>query len=84
MKYKVICEVSFPIYEVTIDVNIPINKTVTYVCNMLDKIIAEEIDGSYQPKPTSILVNKKDGKVLDKNVLVKLSGIGNGTKLTYF
>lgn len=84
MKYKVICEVTFPLYEVTIDVNIPINKTIHYVCNMLDKIIVEEIDPNYQSKPTSILVNKKNGKVLDKNILVYGSEIGNGCKLSYY
>lgn len=84
MKYKVVCEVTFPIYEITVDVNIPINKTVLYICNMLDKMIIEEIDPNYQIKEDSILVNKRDGKVFDKNFLVKEAGIENGTKLTYF
>lgn len=84
MKYKIIVEVTFPIYEVTLDVNIPINKSVLYVCNMLDKLILEEVDDTYQPQKNSILVNKKDGKVFDKNVLVKEAGIENGSRLTYF
>ena len=43
MMYKVICEISFPVLGIQIDVNIPINKTVLYVTKMLDNIIEENV-----------------------------------------
>ena len=59
MMYKVICEISFPVLGIQIDVNIPINKTVLYVTKMLDKIIEENVSAEYQSKDNSILVNKR-------------------------
>lgn len=84
MKYKVICEVSFPILSTSFDINIPINKTVEYVIKMLDKIIQENISSTYVGKDTSILINKRTGKIYDKNELIKNTDITNGTKLTYY
>lgn len=84
MKYKIICEINIPLYEKVVDLNIPINKTVYYVCNMIDKLIIEEIDSNYVPKDTSLLIDKKTGIAYDKNVLVKNSGIKSGYKLTYY
>lgn len=84
MNYKVICEVSFPVLSTSLDINIPINKTVEYVCKMLDEIIIENISSKYVSKDTSILVNKRTGTIYDKNKLVKDTDISNGSKLTYY
>lgn len=84
MMYKVICEISFPVLGIQIDVNIPINKTVLYVTKMLDKIIEENVSAEYQSKDNSILENKRTGVVYDKNVLIKNTDICNGSKLTYY
>ena len=84
MKYKVMCEINFPSFEKTIDVTLPINKTVGYVCSMLDKIITESIYNNYQIKPNSILVNKKTGAVYDKNKLIIETDIKNGCSLIYY
>ncbi len=84
MKYKIICEVSFPALDKKMDIYVPINKSIEYLCNMLDKLIVETISPDYNPKPNSILVNQRTGKVYDKNKLVKYEGLSNGTKLTYY
>ena len=75
MMYKVICEISFPVLGIQIDVNIPINKTVLYVTKMLDKIIEENVSAEYQSKDNSILVNKRTGVVDDKKLLLKNNDI---------
>lgn len=84
MKYKVICEVSFPSFEQTFDVNIPYNKTVYFVTQMLDRIIKENIYPNYEGKENAILVNQKTGLIYDKNKLINETDIKNGTKLTYY
>lgn len=84
MKYKVICEVSFPTFELILDVTIPYNKTIVYVCKILDELIIEKICPSYQPKESSVLVDKKTGEVYDKNKLVNETNIKNGSKLMYY
>ncbi len=84
MKYKVICEISFPNFDRTLDIYIPINKSVEYVCKMLEKIIKENIETNYTPKDNCILINKKTGMIYDKNNLVIQTDIRNGTKLTFY
>ena len=84
MKFKIMCEVAFPALDRILDINIPINKSIEYVCKMLDEIIKENITNQYQPKPNSMLINKRTGEVYDKNILVKDTDINNATKLTYY
>lgn len=84
MQYKVICEISFPSLGMILDVKLPINKSIDYICKMLDQLIVENITKTYQIKNNSILVNKRTGVVYDRNKLLKDTDIGNGTKLTYY
>ena len=84
MKYKVVCEICFPQFETTVDVNIPYNKTVFYVCKMLEKLIVESISPSYQPNPNSCLINQKNGMPYDMNALISETDIKNGTRMTYY
>ena len=84
MKYKIICEVSLPEFEYVLDVNIPNNKTIYYVCKMLDNIIKENIYPSYEGKKNSMLIDSKTGLPFDMNNLVSETTIKNGTKLTYY
>ena len=84
MKYKVICEVSLPQFEYTFDLNIPYNKTIYYVCKMLDKIIQENMNGTYQANDSTNLINMRTGQIYDMNMLVSETDIRNGTRLTYY
>lgn len=84
MQYKVICEVSFPLLDSICDITIPINKSVEYVIRMINQLIIENINSSYQPKEQSLLINKKTGRVYDRNAIIKSTDIGNGTKLTFY
>lgn len=84
MKYKLICEVSFPSFDISVDVTIPYNKSVYYVCEMLNKLIIDDICPSYIPKKSSILINKRTGEVYDMNVLVNQTSIKNGSKLAFY
>lgn len=84
MKYKVICEISLPQFEYTFDINIPYNKTVYYVCKMLDQIIQENMNGTYQPNDSTNLINMRTGQIYDMNMLISDTDIRNGTRLTYY
>lgn len=84
MNFKIVCEVSFPSLDMTFDIYIPINKSIEYICQMLDKIIKEKISSKYVSKQTSMLVNKRTGEVYDKNKLVKDTDLGNGSKIVYY
>ncbi len=84
MQYKVMCEMTFPSLETTMDVTLPINKSIYYICEMLNKLIKEEITSEYKVKENSILINKRTGQIYDKNTLLKDTDIKNGTKLAYY
>ncbi len=84
MQYKVMCEMTFPSLETTMDVTLPINKSIYYICEMLNKLIKEEITSEYKVKENSILINKRTGQIYDKNALLKDTDIKNGTKLAYY
>ncbi len=84
MTYKVFCEITFPSLDITLDITVPIDKTVEYVCQMFEKIMKEETANTYQSKDTSILINKVTGTIYDRNVLVADTDIRNGTKLAYY
>lgn len=84
MKYKVICEISLPEFEYTFDLNIPYNKSIYYVCRMIDKIIQENVYSKYQPNDNKSLINKQTGERYDVNALVYETNIKNGMRLTYY
>lgn len=84
MIYKVFCELTFPSLDITLDITVPIDKSVEYVCQMFEKILKEQTGNLYQPKKTSILINKVTGTIYDKNALVIDTDIRNGTKLAYY
>ncbi len=83
-EYKIMCEVSFPKFDKILDVAIPVNKTVFYVMQMLERIIGDEITKAYKPTGNELLIDKDTGKVYDKNVLIKDSEIKNGSKIVYY
>ena len=84
MKYKVVCEISLPQFEYTFDINIPYNKSVYYVCKMIDKLIQENILPTYQSDDTKSLINRRTGQVYDFNMIISETDIRNGTRLTYY
>ena len=84
MKYKVICEVTFPAFETSLDITLPYNKSIYYICEMLNKIIAENLMSNYEKKEDSILINQKTGEIYDKNALLCDTNIKNGTKLAFY
>lgn len=83
-EYKYMCEITFPKFDKTLDVAIPVNKTVYYVMVMISQIINEEMSKSFKLTGNEILVDKDLFRTLDKNVLVKDSGIVNGSRLVFY
>ena len=83
-EYKYMVEITFPKFDKTLDVAIPVNKTIYYVMVMLSQIINEDMSKSFKLSGNEILVDKDLEKALDKNSLVKDSGIQNGSRLVFY
>ncbi len=78
---KVLIEVDVPIIEKKYDIFVPINKKVGRLIIQINEIINDITNGVYIIKNNSVLYNKANGSVLKQDVLVKDSGLKNGSKV---
>lgn len=80
MENKYLINVMVPILEESYSVFIPVGKTIESTTILLKKCISELTDGAFDEKADAYLYDS-DGKLLDRNVYVKNSGITNGSKI---
>ena len=78
---KILIEVSVPFIEKKYDVFVPVNKKVRRVIIQLCEAINELTNGSYIIKNNAILCDKVTGGMYNPDVLIKESGLKNGTKV---
>ena len=83
-EYKVLCEVTIPKCDIILDVALPVNKSILYTFDLINKMIVDSISSSFKSTGNEIIVNKDTGKVYDKNVLIKDTDIKNGSRLVYY
>lgn len=65
----------------TFDLFIPINSKVSELLDIIQNSIVELSGGIYVPNKDCLLYSGVDGKVINKNNIVKFSGITNGSRL---
>ena len=63
------------------DLFIPINEKVSDVIHVIQKSIYELSGGYYKIKDTAYLCDGIEAKIINKNNIVKFSGIRNGARL---
>ena len=72
------------IYVLAIDENydilLPINLKVTEATDLIQNTIVELSSGNYQKHDNALLMNA-DGKVINHNNVVRLSGLTNGCRV---
>ena len=82
MLNKYLITVIVPIIELEFDVYIPNNKKVGTIKTHILSAIREESNNSFNKSINDIrIIDRDNGKEFDNNVLVKDSGIKNGTKI---
>ena len=71
-----------PKIEKKYEILIPIDKDIYSVTKLIEKSIFEFTNGSYlNVFGNGNLINKKDGKIYDVNLIIKETDIRNGTEL---
>ncbi len=80
MENKILVEVNVPMIEQTFNIFIPVCKTVGSIKDLLEKSITELSDGAYQKRLDSSIYTS-GGKQIDSNLIIKDSGLTNGSKL---
>ena len=82
MLNKYLITVIVPIIELEFDVYIPNNKKVGTIKTHILSAIREESNNSFNKSINDIrIIDRDSGKEFDNNVLVKDSGIKNGSKI---
>lgn len=82
MQNKYLINVIVPIIELDFDVYIPNNKKVGTIKTHILNAIREESNNSFKKNINDIrIIDRDNGKEFDNNVLVKDSGIKNGSKV---
>ncbi len=82
MLNKYLINVIVPIIELDFDVYIPNNKKVGTIKTHILSAIREESNNSFNKNINDIrIIDRDSGKEFDNNVLVKDSGIKNGSKI---
>lgn len=82
MQNKYLINVIVPIIELDFDVYIPNNKKVGTIKTHILNAIKEESNNSFNKNINDIrIIDRDNGKEFDNNVLVKDSGIKNGSKV---
>ena len=80
MNNKILIEVNVPIIEEVYNVFIPASKTVYQVTQLLKKSISELTDGAYEDTTNAVLYDAR-GKEIDPSLIIKNSGITNGSNV---
>lgn len=78
---KILVEVSVPTIEKTFDIFIPVNKKIGHAIIQISQGVSELTDGAYIAKKNAILCNKLNGSIYNPNIIVKDSGLMNGSKV---
>lgn len=80
MSNKILISIKVPMIDEEYDVFVPISKNIKLTIDLLVKTINELTVGHYPLKSNCNLVNL-NGRVLDKKLTIKDSGLKNGDKL---
>lgn len=78
---KILVLVYFPLLEQEYDIYIPINKKIGTIKKTIINSIYELSEGNIKNPEKLKLYDKDSTMVYDNNIMVKNSGIKNGTKL---
>jgi len=78
---KVLIQVYVPVLEEKYEVFIPINRRLYKVMDIITETVRELSGGYFEPSETNQLYDKDTGQLYDLNILVKHSGIKNGSRV---
>lgn len=84
MEYKVLIKLFVPEVEQSFEMYIPVNKTVSQVIFLMNKVVNDITLGSYPIKDTIKLINRRSNVQYDLSKLIRDTDIKNGTELVIY
>jgi hypothetical protein len=80
---KILIQIYLPLFEEEYDVFVPINKRIGTIKQLFEKSLVEQ-NLSYQIRENTNFYSRDTGKTLDVQLLVKDSGLKNGSRVILF
>lgn len=80
---KILIQIYLPLFEEEYDVFVPINKRIGTIKQLFEKSLVEQ-NPSYQIRENTNFYSRDTGKTLDVQLLVKDSGLKNGSRVILF
>ena len=84
MEYKVLIKLFVPEVEQSFEMYIPVNKTVSQVIFLMNKVVNDMTLGCYPIKDTIKLINRRSNVQYDLSKLIRNTDIKNGTELVIY
>ena len=81
MEYKVLIKLYVPEIEKNYEMYIPINKTVSQVNTLINRLIKNITNGVYPIKNKVYLYNRKTSELYSDSIAIRNTDIRNGTEL---
>lgn len=78
---KYLVDIYLPACGEHYDVYLPAGKLIGEATSLLVNIVSSLSDGNYTGTSDTVLINAKNGEVLDRNITVYDAGIRNSSKL---
>lgn len=79
--YKVLIKLYVPEIEETYEIYIPINKTISQVLLLINRLINNITNGIYPIKESISIYNRKTSKLYQPEEIIRNTDIENGTEL---
>lgn len=80
---KILIQIYLPLFEEEYDVFVPINKRIGTIKQLFEKSLVEQ-NLRYQIRENTNFYSRDTGKTLDVQLLVKDSGLKNGSRVILF
>ncbi len=84
MEYKVLIKLIVPEIGEEYELLIPVNRTIKFVSNLLNKFITNITNGAYPEKEVIHLCNRRTGVLYSLTDYVRKTDIRNGTELILY
>lgn len=84
MEYKVLIKLYVPEIEKDYELYIPVNKTVSQVALLLNKVVNDLSFDIYPIKKSVTIMNRRTNDVYDNSKTIRDTNIKNGTELIIF
>jgi hypothetical protein len=84
MEYKILIKLYIPEIEQSFEMYIPVNKSISQVKLLLNKVVNDITVGVYPIKDNLKLINRRESNIYEDSTIVRDTNIRNGSELILY